>query len=163
MTVIPPRNLGGPFPTQSVSTGLAVGPDGAVYVSELTGFPFPPGTSRVMRVDANASLTGFAGGFTMAVAIAFDSADNLYVLEHDDNGLLQPGRQRNLWRIAPDGTRELLFSKRLVGPTALAIGPDDTVYITNFGNGGAGAGAVWRIAPEGMYADGFEKSGPTNH
>ncbi len=162
VAVFPPRDLGGPFPTQSVPTGVAVGPDGAVYVSELTGFPFPAGSSRVMRVDGNGSLSVFAGGFTMAIDIAFDSADHLYVLEHDDNGLLQPGSQGNLWRIAPDGTRELLFSEGLVGPTGMAIGPDDTVYISNFGNGGVGAGEVWRIAPEGVYADGFEKSGLTN-
>ncbi len=158
VAVFPPRDLGGPFPTQAVPTGVAVGPDGAVYVSELTGFPFVPGSSRVMRVDAGGSASVFAGGFTMAIGIAFDAEDNLYVLEHDDNGLLQPGSQGNLWRIAPDGTRVLFFSQGLDGPTGLTIGPDGSIYITNFGNHGAGAGEVWRIAPELVYANGFEES-----
>lgn len=162
VAVFPPRSLGGPFPTQSVPTGVAVGPDGAVYVSELTGFPFVPGSSRVLRVEADGSISVFAEGFTMAIALAFDSADNLYVLEHDDNGLLQPGSQGNLWRITPGGARERVFSEGLNGPTGLAVGPDDTLYITNFGNHGAGAGEVWRVAPELVYADGFEETEAQN-
>lgn len=158
IAVFPPRNLGGPFPTQAVPTGIAIGPDDAVYVSEMTGFPFVPGSSRVMRVDAGGGTSVFADGFTMALAIDFDDAGNLYVLEHDDNGLLQPGSQGNLWRVEPDGTRELVFSDGLVGPTGLAIGPEGAAYIANFGNNGAGAGEVWRIAPEVVYADGFEES-----
>ena len=35
---------------QSVPTSVAVGPDRALYVGELTGFPFDPGYARVWRV-----------------------------------------------------------------------------------------------------------------
>src|SRR5207248_1739938 len=42
------------FPTQggiqSVPTSVVIGPDGAYYVGELTGFPAPLGVSRVWRV-----------------------------------------------------------------------------------------------------------------
>ncbi len=165
VAVFPARNLGGPFPTQSVPTGVAVGPDGAVYVSEMTGFPFPGGGSRVTRVDADGSLSVFADGFTMALDIAFDPAGNLYVLEHDANGLLAPGSTGQLWRVGTDGARQMIFSDGLVNPIALAVGPDGALYVSNFGNNGAGMGEVWRVSvvPEagtaGMLALGLAAMG----
>src|SRR5436309_4364555 len=36
---------------QSVPTSVAIGLDGAYYVGELTGFPFPTGISRVWRIE----------------------------------------------------------------------------------------------------------------
>ena len=35
---------------QSVPTSVTVGPDGALYVGELTGVPFAPGKARIWRV-----------------------------------------------------------------------------------------------------------------
>jgi hypothetical protein len=35
---------------QAVPTSVAVAPDGAYYVGQLTGFPFPVGGARVFRV-----------------------------------------------------------------------------------------------------------------
>jgi hypothetical protein len=35
---------------QAVPTSVAKGPDGADYVGQLTGFPFPPGGASVFRV-----------------------------------------------------------------------------------------------------------------
>lgn len=147
VAVFPPRSLGGPFPTQAVPTGVALGPDGAVYVSELTGFPFPGGASRVSRVAADGSVSVFADGFTMAVDIAFDDSGNLYVLEHDSNGLLAPGSLGQLWQVTPGGSRSLLWSEGLVSPVGLAIGPDGAFYVSNYGNNGAGMGQVLRISP----------------
>ena len=39
------------LPAEAVPTSVAIGPDGAYYVGELTGFPFTPGASRIWRVD----------------------------------------------------------------------------------------------------------------
>jgi len=44
---LPPRF---PQPTDPVPTGLARGPDGALYVGLLTGVPFAPGAASVYRV-----------------------------------------------------------------------------------------------------------------
>jgi hypothetical protein len=40
----------GTVPQQSVPTSVALGPDGAWYVGELSGFPFTPGTARIWRI-----------------------------------------------------------------------------------------------------------------
>ena len=39
---------------ESVPTSVTIGPDGAIYVGELKGFPFRPGSSRVWRIEADA-------------------------------------------------------------------------------------------------------------
>ena len=57
---------GTPLPAEPVPTAVAIGPDGAWYVSELMGFPFTPGTSRIWRIepgttDATCSATATSG------------------------------------------------------------------------------------------------------
>ena len=87
----PARALGGPAPTEPVPTGIAVGPDGAYYVGELTGFPFVPGAARIYRIAPGGEPTIFATGFTMLPDIAFGADGSLYALEYDSDGLLAPG------------------------------------------------------------------------
>lgn len=131
----------------SVPTGLALGSDGAAYVGELTGFPFPNGSARILRVEQDGDQTVFASGFTMVVDIAFDATGALFVLEHDSNGLAQAGTEARLWKLAADGSsRELAWSDGLLMPSGLAIGPDGAIYISNIGRGD-GLGEVLRLAP----------------
>ena len=147
------RVVGG-VPMEPVPTGLAVGPDGAYYVGELTGFPFVPGAARVFRIAPGSAPAVFASGFTNITDLAFGADGSLYVLEFDSNGLLNPGNAGALWRVAPDGSRSLVFSDGLVQPTGLAIGADGSFYVSNLGNT-PGQGEVLRIAavPEpGTYA-----------
>ena len=40
---------------EAVPTSVTIGPDGAIYVGELKGFPFRPGSSRVWRIAATAN------------------------------------------------------------------------------------------------------------
>jgi hypothetical protein len=140
------RNLGGPRPTEAVPTGVEIGPDGAAYVAELTGFPFIPGSSRIHRVESDGSQSVFASAFTMLIDIAFDADGDLYALGYDSNGLLAPGGEGQLWKVARDGSASLVWSEGLMQPTGLAVGPDGAAYVSNIGNG-AGLGQVLRIAP----------------
>src|SRR5690606_13455560 len=92
--------LGGPTMDQ-VPTGVTIGPDGAVYVGTLTGFPFPSGGAVVYRVedgngDGDALDDGevevYADGLTTVTDVDFDGAD-LLVSEFSTNMLAQaPGR-----------------------------------------------------------------------
>jgi len=138
------RALGGPGPTEPVPTGVAVGPDGAYYVAELTGFPFVPGAARIYRIAPGGSPTIFATGFTMISDIAFAPDGTLYALEYDSNGLLAPGSQGALWKLNPDGSRTLVFSDGLENPSGLAI-HDGAFYISDFGHSSTD-GEVVRIA-----------------
>lgn len=145
LAVLPARSFGGPRPTESVPTGVALGPDGGFYVGELTGYPFPGGQARVHRVAADGSQAVVATGFTTIIDLEFDAAGRLVVLEHDADGLLAPGTQGRLWRLEGDGSRTLLFDD-LVMPTGLAVGADGAFYVANRGHGD-GLGEVLRISP----------------
>jgi MYXO-CTERM domain-containing protein len=141
------RPLGGPAPTEPVPTGVAVGPDGAAYVGELTGFPFPNGGARVLRVAADGTQTVYAGGFTMVIDIGFDAAGQMYVLEYDANGLLAPGIAGRVWQVGLDGSKAVVWSDGLVQPTGLAVAANGELYIANLGNAGAGLGQLLHLTP----------------
>jgi hypothetical protein len=61
-----PNPFGGPdIPMQAVPTSVVVGPDRQYYVSQLTGFPFPPGGANVFRVNPRTgAVSVVASGFT---------------------------------------------------------------------------------------------------
>jgi sugar lactone lactonase YvrE len=136
-TVVAPPEAGLPagaqVPMQAVPTGVTMGPDGAFYVGELTGFPFVPGMARVWRVTSNGSATVYAEGFTNIVDLAFDAEGTLYVLEMTRNGLLSGDVSAAVVRVMPDGSQLEVASSGLNFATGLAIGPDGTFYVSNFG------------------------------
>jgi hypothetical protein len=119
------------IPVQSVPSSVAVGPDGALYVGELTGVPFEPGKARIWRVVPGKKPALYASGFTNISDVAFDGK-NLLVLEIASKGLLDPKSGGALIRLAPDGTRTVLASSGLVDPTGLAVG-NGSIYISNYG------------------------------
>jgi hypothetical protein len=116
---------------QSVPSSVAVGPDGALYVGELTGVPFKPGTARVWRVLPGRKPTVYASGFTNISDLAFDGRD-LLVLELSTRGLLAGRSPGALVRVAPSGSRRVLASKGLLYPTGVAVA-GKTIYISNNG------------------------------
>jgi hypothetical protein len=119
--------------TDAVPTSVARGPDGALYVGELTGFPFDPGVARVYRVTG-AGATPFMSGFSFIVDITFGPDGSLYVLEFASGAFLSgPGK---LWRVkpaTPAGTRTLVPTGPLIAPTSVTVGPDGALYISNCG------------------------------
>ena len=148
------------IPMESVPTSVVEGPDGAYYVSELTGFPFQIGAARVWRVEdadgdgdvlEEGEMTVAYTGFTNIVDIAFDVDGRLLVLEVAKDGLLAAEDPENpsgftgaLIRVAEDGSQTEIMSDGLVAPTGLEVGPDDAIYVANFGVM-PGMGEVLRI------------------
>jgi hypothetical protein len=116
---------------QSVPSAVAVGPDGALYVGELTGIPFQPGSARIWRVVPGHRPTIYASGFTTISDLAFQGRD-LLVLELAVKGLLDSSSPGALIRLRPDGSRTVVASKGLVGPTGLAVA-GGAVYVSNNG------------------------------
>jgi hypothetical protein len=116
---------------QSVPSSVTVGPDGALYVGELTGRPFQPGTARIWRIVPGKQMSLYASGFTNISDLAFDGR-NLLVLEIAANGLLDQRSPGALIRLAPEGGRTVLASAGLVAPTGLAVG-NGSIYISNYG------------------------------
>jgi uncharacterized protein (TIGR03437 family) len=124
--------------------GIAVGPDGSVYISDYSG--------RIRRIAPNGIISTFAGrtyerGFSgdggpatnallsdQPAQLVFDSVGNLYFTDRQ--------RVRRITRAGiistvagtgfagfPAGTGELATAAHMT-PCYLAIGPDDTLYIS---------------------------------
>jgi hypothetical protein len=140
---------GKPVVAQSVPTSVAVGPDGALYVGELTGNPFAVGSARVWRVEPGQRPTVYATGFTTISAIAFDRTGRLLVLEITQAGLNETGSPGRLIRYA-SGHATVLLAGGLAAPTGLAVGPDGSIYISNDGESASQTGAggeILKLAP----------------
>ncbi len=143
--VVPPPGGG----AQSGPTAWAVGADGRLFVGELTGFPFTPGSARIFSLEGEGGPLTLATGFTHIIDMALGQDGTLFVLEHDSNGMLVPGALGSLYAFNPDsGERKLLLSD-LVAPTGLAIDElTGTLFISNYGNGdGAGEVLALSFAP----------------
>ena len=162
----PPRPSFAPpaFPqiADAVPTSVVVGPDGAYYVSELTGVPFVDTRANVYRVVPadepqmffmqDACLTGFK----MILDMAFDGQGNLYVIQHATGAIQQTG-PGVLIRVTPDTSRSDICAQYQAGtrttvhsglsrPTSVVVGPDGAIYVSNNGTT-MGGGEVLRIEP----------------
>lgn len=130
-TEAPPLELS----IQSVPTGVAQGLDGAYYISEYTGFPFPEGGANIYRIGDDGIPTIYADGFTQLMDLEFDQDGNLYALQYANESGWKGNQDGALIKIAPDGTRTTILSGNgLESPSALTIGLDGTIYIANRGD-----------------------------
>ncbi|BAZ31293.1 hypothetical protein NIES4074_37650 [Cylindrospermum sp. NIES-4074] len=133
------------FAAQSVPSSVTKGPDGAYYVSQFTGFPFPEGGAKIYRVGADEKPTVYADGFTQLTDLEFDTAGNLYVLQYANQSAWKGNLDSSLIQIAADGTRTTILSGNgLESASALTIGSDGAIYITNRGDR-PGQGQILRI------------------
>lgn len=150
--VFPPEVVDGES-FERVPTTAALGPDGAFYIGELTGNFAPPGSARVLRLASGSDPEVFAGGFTQIIGLDFDSNGDLYVLEfavNPDAPIPTDESEQDftgaLRKISANGSLRTLIEagEGLVGPTGLAIGPDDSIYVSNFGTT-IGSGEIVRV------------------
>ena len=111
-----------PVPFQSVPTDVVKGPDGAYYVSELTGFPFIVGAARIWRVEPGHKPKVWASGLTNVTSLAFQG-NKLYAVQIADTGLLDPFAEGSLLRVFPDssGKPSVPVASALNTPYGVAI------------------------------------------
>jgi hypothetical protein len=142
-----PPDLGLPpgteIPMDFVPTSVTRGPRGALYVGQLTGFPFPQGGAKVYRITSGGDAKVRASGFTNIIDIAFDRHGTLYVLEIFKNGLLSGDPTGALIRVGRNGKQHEIMSTGLITPGGLTI-RGGNAYVSNCGTC-AGGGEVLRI------------------
>ena len=141
----------------SASSSVWVGPTaltyhGDIFFGNLAPFPIDPGTANLFKLTPSGNFKLWRGGLTTVVGVAFDHRDRLYVLELSDGpGFPTPGAGK-LLRIDPSGgVHEILAG--LVVPTAMTIGPDGAIYISNFGAAPPGLGQIIRVEVDDEDSD----------
>ena len=78
---VPRPAAGTQIPTDAVPTSVVRGPDGAFYISQLTGFPFEKGDANIWRVVPGQAPTVYASGLTNLTDLAFAPDGSLYAVE----------------------------------------------------------------------------------
>jgi hypothetical protein len=136
--------VGGPT-IEAVPTSVARGPDGVLYVGQLTGVPFVPGLANIFRVVPGQNPVVHCSGFKTIIDLTFGPDGSLYVVENATGGLFFPPNSGQLSRVAPDCSRTIVLGG-LDRPTSVAVGADGAIYVTNHGVT-AGAGEVLKIVP----------------
>jgi hypothetical protein len=141
LVTVLPKTAGGSEP---VPTEVERGPDGALYVSQLTGVPFVAGAAAIWRVVPGQAPQVYASGFKTITDFDWGADGSLYVLQYASSPTFfgPPGL---LIRVAPGGARTVINSS-LTNPTGVLVGPDGAIYVSNKGNV-AGVGEVLRIVP----------------
>jgi hypothetical protein len=132
---------------QAVPTDVAVGPDGALYVSELTGFPFEKGAAKIYRIKPGHKPTVYANHLTNVTSIAFGKDGKLYAVQIANDGLasMSSVTDGSLWRVASkkSGKKHKNISGPLFAPYGVAI-KGHRAFVS-IGAVAPGGGAVIRI------------------
>ena len=134
----------GPPMIDAVPTSVARGPDGTLYVGQLTGVPFAPGLASIFRVVPGQAPVIHCTGFKTIIDLAAGADGALYVVENATGGLFFAPNTGQLSRVGPGCTKTPLLTA-LDRPTAVAIGPDGAIYVTHHGIT-AGAGQVLKLS-----------------
>lgn len=121
--------------------------NGKLYVGFLTRFPVVVGASNISEVGLEGKVSVVAAGLTAVLGVAWHQG-RLYALEMTS----VPGLPGPAWvgagkvvRVAADGSLETVASG-LTLPTAMAFGPNGTLYVANLGFGTPpGAGQIVRV------------------
>ena len=128
-----------------LASGVAVGPDGSIYVAETGG-------GRILRFGPDGSEEVFADDLATPQALCITPEGTLYVVVGNAWEQEVPAVGDSVAKINRSGT--VSFVTEALGAAALAIGPDGSVYV-------AAGGRVLRIEPTGAvgtFASGFESA-----
>jgi hypothetical protein len=131
-----------------VPTSIAFGGlFGGFALGNLGLFPVTPGSEQLMRVSPFGGLSVVRTGFTTMLGLDFDMWGNLYVLESMTAPGF-PGPQElgtgKIIRLNVFGGTSTIATG-LSFPTAMTIGPDGALYVSNLGFAGPGAGQILRV------------------
>jgi hypothetical protein len=122
---------------------------GNFFFGTLGTFPVTPGTEAIYKLTPSGRVKPWATGLTTVLGVVFDKRGRLYALESDTvAGFPGPAAAGSgkVVQIGRNGkTKDIATG--LIFPTAMTLGPDGALYVSNIGFGvpAAGAGQILRI------------------
>lgn len=118
-----------PIDDNPVPTGVAVGPDGDIYVSFLSGFPFPPEGSRIERWSGGELIETY-GGLTLVTDVLVTDDGTIYAVEMaaglGDRGFIPDSGRVVI--VSDEGITPVLENLRV--PYGLAQAPDGSLAVS---------------------------------
>jgi hypothetical protein len=135
----------------AVPTCVSRGPDGALYVGELTGGGNGPGKSVVWKVEQGEEPEVWATGLTAVTGCGWDGDGEFYAVEFSTLGWESFKPETGaLVRVLPHSTKPVPVVEKLSFPNGFAS-RDDNVYLSNWSiapaKGGPVSGQVLKITP----------------
>lgn len=115
-----------------IPTGIALAPDGGVYVGYLTARPYIDGGSKVSKVAPDGTVTDVWTGLTMVTSVGVGADGVLYALEMSTgNPMADPFYRHDAGRVVrqtgPSSLAEVATGLDL--PIAMAFGPDGGLFV----------------------------------
>jgi sugar lactone lactonase YvrE len=169
---LPNPNRGDAMESDPVPTGVAVGDDGNIYVSFLPGFPFLPGSAKVVQVTPDGQVSDYAMGLTMVTDLRKGPDGALYAVQLGQFTEQGPvPNSGSIVRVTEGAEPEAVVSD-LSFPTSIDFNEDGDAYVTINGVGAPGSGEVVMFAglaaqaepapaPESLPAAGGERGAGT--
>jgi hypothetical protein len=134
---IPNPEKGGKPVSDAVPTCVAKGPDGALYVGQLTGGGNGPGAANIWRVEPwDGDVEKWATGLTAITGCGFDTDGDFFAVEFSTLGFETFAPETGaLVRVPPHSKSPITVVSKLSFPNGFAARPHQ-IYVSN-----------WSIAP----------------
>jgi len=119
--------------THEVPTGLALEPDGGVYIGFLTPGPHLDGTAKVIKVEPDGTVSDYWTGLTMVTWQAVTPDGTQYATERaTGNQTTEPNILPNTGRLVRQtGSASLdVVVSGMDYPISIGLGPDNGLYLS---------------------------------
>jgi hypothetical protein len=143
---LPNPARGDAMESDPVPTGIAFDESGEAYVAFLPGFPFLPGSAKVVRVAADGQVSDYATGLTMVTDLQTGPDGEMYAVQFGQ--FTEQGPVPNTGAIvrvqAGEGSEVVVDG--LSFPTSIDFNEAGDAYVTINGVGAPGSGEVVMFA-----------------